>query len=106
MSRLVTPFGFYSTAAEVIAAVDLTSKRAIVNRRSLGHRNRNGTRAVCSGRRGHACGQTPGGAEPVADALRQSTGNRAIDVREFDLSDLRSVRGFFECSSGYCFRSD
>jgi hypothetical protein len=30
MSRFVTPFGFYSTADEVIAAVDLTGRRAMI----------------------------------------------------------------------------
>jgi hypothetical protein len=30
MSRFVTPFGFHSTADEVIAAVDLTGKRAMI----------------------------------------------------------------------------
>src|SRR4029077_12284513 len=30
----------------------------------------------------------------IAEELRQSTGNRAVDVRQLDLSDLRSVRAF------------
>jgi hypothetical protein len=30
MSRFITPFGFYSTATDVIAAVDLTGKCAII----------------------------------------------------------------------------
>ena len=30
MSRFTTPFGFHSTAAEVIAGVDLAGKRAII----------------------------------------------------------------------------
>jgi len=106
MSRLVTPFGFYSTAAEVIAAVDLTSKRAIVTGGASGIGIETVRALSAAGAAVTLAVRRPAVAEPVADALRQSTGNRAIDVREFDLSDLRSVRGFFECSSGYCFRSD
>lgn len=30
MTRITTPFGFHSTAQEVIEGVDLTGKRAIV----------------------------------------------------------------------------
>ena len=35
-SRITTPFGFESTAANVIAGVDLTGKRAIVTGASSG----------------------------------------------------------------------
>ena len=38
----------------------------------------------------------PEAAAPVAEELRQTTGNPAIDIRQLDLSDLRSVRLFVD----------
>ena len=70
----MTPFGFASKAAEVVAGVDLSGKRCIV------------TLAV----------RRPDAAEETAVELRASTGNAAIDVRFLDLADLRSVRQFVD----------
>ncbi len=36
MTRITTAFGFHTTAAEVVAGVDLTGKRAIVTGASSG----------------------------------------------------------------------
>jgi NAD(P)-dependent dehydrogenase (short-subunit alcohol dehydrogenase family) len=100
MSRFVTPFGFYSTAAEVIAAVDLTGKRAIVTGGASGIGIETARALSAVGAAVTLAVRRPAVAEPVADALRQSTGNPAIDVRELDLSDLRSVRGFTNAWTG------
>jgi NAD(P)-dependent dehydrogenase (short-subunit alcohol dehydrogenase family) len=100
MSRFVTPFGFYSTPAEVIAAVDLTGKRAIVTGGASGIGIETAHALSAVGAVVTLAVKRPAVAEPVADALRQSTGNRAIDVRELDLSDLRSVRSFTNSWTG------
>src|SRR5260370_25442848 len=100
MSRFVTPFGFYSTAAEVIAAVDLTGKRAIVTGGGSGIGIERARALSAVGAAVTLAVRRPAVAEPVADALCQSTGNPAIDVRELDLSDLRSVRGFTNAWTG------
>jgi NAD(P)-dependent dehydrogenase (short-subunit alcohol dehydrogenase family) len=100
MSRFVTPFGFHSTAAEVIAAVDLTGKRAIVTGGASGIGVETVRALSAAGAAITLAVRRPAVAEPVADALRQSTGNPAIDVKELDLSDLRSVRGFTSTWTG------
>jgi NAD(P)-dependent dehydrogenase (short-subunit alcohol dehydrogenase family) len=94
MSRFVTPFGFYSTAAEVIPAVDLIGKRVIVTGGASGIGIETARALSAVGAAVTLAVRSPAVAEPVADAVRQSTGNPAIDVRELGLSDLRSIRGF------------
>lgn len=91
---MTTPFGFASTAAEVIAGVDLTGKRAIVTgaasgigvetARALASAGANVTLAVRDVTRG----------DVVAVDLRASTGNNAVTVAPLDLSDLGSVAAF------------
>jgi len=100
LSRIVTPFGFYSTAAEVITAVDLTGKRAIVTGGASGIGIETSRALSAAGAAVTLAVRRPAMAEPVADALRRSTGNPAVDVRELDLSDLRSVRSFTKSWTG------
>ncbi len=94
MQRLTTPFGFQSTAADVAADIDLTGKRIIITGGGAGIGletarvlARTGAEIILAVRR-------PAAAQPVAEQLRQSTGNRAIGVRPLDVSDLRSVQSF------------
>ena len=87
--RITTPFGFSSTAAEVIAGVDLAGKRAVVTgaasgigvetARALAHAGAHVTLAV----RDVAAG----------DRVAQDIGGR-VDVAPLDLSDLASVHAF------------
>lgn len=100
MQRLTTPFGFHSTAAEVASGVDFTGKRVIITggaagigaetARVLGRAGAEITLAV----------RRPDAAQPVAEELRQATGNPAIAVRSLDVSDLGSVRVFVEGWAG------
>ena len=75
MSLLTTPFGFHSTAREIIRGVDLTGHVVLAVRR-------------------------PDAAAPVVEALQQSTSNRAISAAPLDLADLRSVRAFARAWDG------
>jgi len=94
MSRITTPFGFHSTAAEVIAGVSLSGKRAIVTGGASGIGIETARALASAGAAVTLAVRRPDAAQTVAAELRRSTGNHAIDVKPLDLSDLRSVDSF------------
>lgn len=91
---ITTPFGFDSTAADVIAGIDLSRKRAIVTGSSSGIGIET-ARALASAGADItlAVRNTAAGAETAAD-ITLTTGNMAIDVAELDLANPRSVSAF------------
>jgi NAD(P)-dependent dehydrogenase (short-subunit alcohol dehydrogenase family) len=96
MSRITTPFGFQSTAADVIAGVRLDGKRAIVTGGASGIGIETARALATAGAAVTLAVRRPNASQSVAAELRQSTGNRAIDVKALDLSDLRSVYTFVD----------
>jgi NAD(P)-dependent dehydrogenase (short-subunit alcohol dehydrogenase family) len=100
MSRFTTPFGFHSTAAEVIAGVDLAGKRAIITGGAAGIGIETARALSIAGAAVTLAVRRPDAAEAVAEELRQSVGNPAVDVMHLDLSDLRSVRAFITAWKG------
>jgi NAD(P)-dependent dehydrogenase (short-subunit alcohol dehydrogenase family) len=93
MSRFTTPFGFHTTAAEVIADVDLAGKRAIITGGGAGIGIETARALATAGAAVTLAVRRPEAAA-AAEELRRSTGNPAIDVQPLDLSDLRSVKAF------------
>jgi NAD(P)-dependent dehydrogenase (short-subunit alcohol dehydrogenase family) len=91
---ITTPFGFDSTAAEVVAGIDLTGKRAIVTGSSSGIGIET-ARALASAGADItlAVRDTEAGAKTAAD-ITATTNNAAVDVMELDLADPRSVAAF------------
>nr|WP_323374153.1 SDR family NAD(P)-dependent oxidoreductase [Plantactinospora alkalitolerans] len=93
-SRITTPFGAQSTAADVIAGIDLDGRRAVVTgaasgigvetARALASANAEVTLAV----RDVAAG------ERVATEITASTGNSRIRVAPLDLADPASIAAF------------
>jgi len=93
-SRITTPFGAESTAAEVIAGMDLSGRRAIVTgassgigvatARALASANAEVTLAV----RNHAAG------ERTAGDIISGTGNKQVLVAPLGLADQASVTAF------------
>jgi NAD(P)-dependent dehydrogenase (short-subunit alcohol dehydrogenase family) len=89
--RITTQFGAQSTAAEVIAGIDLTGRRAIVTggasgigvetARALASANAEVTLAVRDLEAG----------ERVADEIAASTGNKQVLVAPLDLTDPASI---------------
>src|SRR5712664_1348735 len=89
--RITTRFGAQSTAAEVIAGIDLTGRRAIVTggasgigvetARALAAANAEVTLAVRNLEAG----------ERVADAIAATTGNKQVLVAALDLADPGSI---------------
>jgi NAD(P)-dependent dehydrogenase (short-subunit alcohol dehydrogenase family) len=99
-AKLTTPFGFESTADDVIRGVDLAGKRSVVTgatsglgvetARALAAAGAEvvlGVRRLAAGRR-------------VVDELRRATGNDAIEAAPLDLSDLASVSAFAQAWNG------
>src|SRR5215475_1018689 len=95
-----TPFGFSSTAAEVVAGVDLSGKRAIVTGASSGIGVETARALAAAGAAVTLAVRNTEGGQRVAAEIQQSTGNDAITVGALELSDLASVNAFVAAWSG------
>jgi NAD(P)-dependent dehydrogenase (short-subunit alcohol dehydrogenase family) len=98
--RIKTPFGFSSTAAEVVAGVDLSGKRAIVTGASSGIGVETARALADAGAAVTLAVRNTDTGERVAAEIREGTGNGAVTVGALDLSDLSSVRAFVAAWSG------
>ncbi|WP_168257195.1 SDR family NAD(P)-dependent oxidoreductase [Rhizobium laguerreae] len=88
------PFGFSSSAAEVLSGVDLAGKNMIVTGGASGIGIETVKSLASAGAAVTIAARRPEAAEDVARSLRAQMGNPQIDVRQLDLADLRSVRNF------------
>lgn len=94
MTRLTTPFGFRSTAAEVAQGIDFSGKRVIVTGASSGIGVETARALARTGADVTlAVRNTDTGARVAAD-ITTSTGNRKIHVGKIDLTDRASVAEF------------
>jgi NAD(P)-dependent dehydrogenase (short-subunit alcohol dehydrogenase family) len=98
--RITTPFGFTSTAAEVIAGVDLSGKRAIVTGASSGIGVETARALVDAGAAVTLAVRNTDSGERVAAEIRDGSGNGAVTVGALDLSDLSSVGAFVAAWTG------
>jgi NAD(P)-dependent dehydrogenase (short-subunit alcohol dehydrogenase family) len=94
MKRITTKFRFNSTAAEVIEGVDLSGKRAVVTGGASGIGLETARALSAAGAAVTLAVRRPAEACTVAEDIRVSTGNNAVEVRSLDVSDLASVRRF------------
>ena len=90
----VIPFGFSSSASEVLSGVDLTGKTMIVTGGASGIGIETVKSLAAAGAAVTIAARRPDAAEDIAQTLRNETGNEKIDVRPLDLSNLQSVRTF------------
>ncbi|MBY5590859.1 SDR family NAD(P)-dependent oxidoreductase [Rhizobium leguminosarum] len=88
------PFGFSSTAAEVLSGVDLAGKNMIVTGGASGIGIETVKSLASAGAAVTIAARRPEAAEEVAQSLREQIANPQIEVRPLDLADLRSVRNF------------
>jgi NAD(P)-dependent dehydrogenase (short-subunit alcohol dehydrogenase family) len=99
-SRITTPFGFDSTAAEVAAGIDLGGRRAIVTGASSGIGIETARALAGAGADlTLAVRDTDAGDRTAAD-ITATTGNAAIHVARLDLADQGSVAAFVANWSG------
>lgn len=94
MNRTTTPFGFSSTAAEVVAGVDLTGKRMIVTGASSGIGIEAARALAGAGADVTLAVRNVDEGERTAAEIRSSTGSTSVAARRLELSDQRSVRAF------------
>jgi NAD(P)-dependent dehydrogenase (short-subunit alcohol dehydrogenase family) len=93
---LRTPFGEHSTAEEVLADVDLSGRRAIVTGGSSGIGTETARVLALRGAAVTLTARDLVAGEIAARQIRQSTGNRAVDVRPLELADPASVAAFVD----------
>lgn len=88
------PFGFNSTASEVLDGVDLSGKTVIVTGGASGIGIETVKSLAAAGASVTIAARRVDAAEEVARDLRAATSNEKIEVRPLDVSDLNSVRSF------------
>ena len=98
--RVTTPFGFESTAADVIHGVDLTGKTAIVTGASSGIGVETARALAAAGASVTLAVRNTSFGDQVAGQIRDATGNKRVSVGAIDLSDLSSVAAFVRAWSG------
>jgi NAD(P)-dependent dehydrogenase (short-subunit alcohol dehydrogenase family) len=93
-------FGFESTAAEVIAGVDLAGKRAVVTGGASGIGIETARALAAAGAEVTLAVRNVEAGERTAADLVADTGNKQIHVGALELSDPASVRGFVAAWDG------
>ena len=94
MTRITTPFGRHSTAAEVVEGIDLSGKRAIVTGAASGIGVETARALASTGAEVTlAVRNTDAGAQTAAD-ITATTGNQNIHVAQLDLTDRGSIAKF------------
>lgn len=97
--RITTPFGAASTAAEVIAGVDLTGKRAVVTGGAGGLGYETARALASAGAEVAIATRDPDAAVRAAEDIQSSTGT-PVRAARLDLADLASVRAFVSSWNG------
>jgi NAD(P)-dependent dehydrogenase (short-subunit alcohol dehydrogenase family) len=90
-ARVTSPFGFESTAAEVIAGIDLHGRRALVTGAASGIGVETARALASAGAETVIAARALTAAERTAAGIRATTGNPAVWVARLDLLDRGSV---------------
>jgi NAD(P)-dependent dehydrogenase (short-subunit alcohol dehydrogenase family) len=91
---IATPFGFESTAAEVVAGIDLRGRRAIVTGGSSGIGVETARALAAAGADVTLAVRDADAGERTAAEITASTDNAAVRAGRLDLEDLASVAAF------------
>jgi NAD(P)-dependent dehydrogenase (short-subunit alcohol dehydrogenase family) len=94
MPRITTPFGFSTTAAEVVAGLDLTGRRVVVTGGSSGIGVETARALVGAGAEVTLAVRDTTAGERVAADISGPTGSPVVDVRPLDLADRGSIAAF------------
>ena len=105
MTRITTPFGFDSTAAEVIDGIALSGKRAIVTGASSGIGVETARALAGAGAEVTLAVRDAEAGERVAADITAATGNEAVRVGRIELADPASVAAFVATWDGRCTSS-
>ncbi|MFC4589128.1 SDR family NAD(P)-dependent oxidoreductase [Sphaerisporangium corydalis] len=99
-TRVTTPFTAQSTAAEVVAGIDLTGRRAIVTGGASGIGLETSRALAGAGAEVTMAVRDVGAGQRAADDVRATTGNDRVLVAPLDLADQRSVAAFVAAWDG------
>jgi NAD(P)-dependent dehydrogenase (short-subunit alcohol dehydrogenase family) len=94
MSPIHTQFGFSSTAAEVIAGIDLTGRRAVVTGASSGLGVETARALASAGAEVTLAVRDVAAGERTAKDINATTGSTALHVKHLDLADVASAAAF------------
>src|SRR5277367_4368327 len=94
MSLIATPFGFQTSAVDVLRGVDLRGKRALVTGGAAGIGAATARALAGAGASVVLAVRRPDDATPVLEETRRSAGCPDISVAPLDLADLRSIKAF------------
>jgi NAD(P)-dependent dehydrogenase (short-subunit alcohol dehydrogenase family) len=95
-----TPFGFESTAVEVVAGIDLSGKRAIVTGGSSGIGVETARALASAGADVTLAVRDTDAGQRTATDIGESTGNDAVHLGRLDLADPASVAAFVAAWDG------
>jgi NAD(P)-dependent dehydrogenase (short-subunit alcohol dehydrogenase family) len=93
-TRITTPFGFASTAAEVLDGVDLTGRRAVVTGGASGIGVETARALAGAGAEVTLAVRDRVAGERTAEDIVATTGAKQVHVAHLDLADQASVRRF------------
>ena len=99
-TRIQTPFGFDSTAAEVIDGIDLSGRHAIVTGASSGIGVETARALASAGADVTLAVRDTDAGESTASVIREATGNPSVHVKSLDLADPASVTAFADTWTG------
>jgi NAD(P)-dependent dehydrogenase (short-subunit alcohol dehydrogenase family) len=100
MTRIVTPFGFQSTAAEVVEGVDLSGRRAVVTGAASGIGVETARALAGAGAEVTLAVRDLEAGRRVAGDIGASTGNRAVRAAALELTDRASIATFVSAWDG------
>jgi NAD(P)-dependent dehydrogenase (short-subunit alcohol dehydrogenase family) len=92
--RITTPFGFDTTAAEVVEGIDLAGKSAVVTGAASGIGVETARALAGAGAAVALAVRRTGDGERVAADIRATTGNDDVAVAPLELTDERSIAAF------------
>ncbi|WP_275571688.1 SDR family NAD(P)-dependent oxidoreductase [Mycolicibacterium vanbaalenii] len=95
-----TPFGFSSTAADVLAGIDLSGRRAIITGATSGIGVETARALAAAGADVVLGVRRLDAGHRVAAQIVEDTGNGAVTAAQVDVADLNSVREFVSRFSG------
>jgi len=94
MTALTIPFGFSSTAGDVVDGIDLTGRRAVVTGASSGIGAETARALAATGAEVTLAVRDLAAGERVAKDITATTGNELVHVERLDLTNLDSVAAF------------
>ncbi|HEX4226818.1 MAG TPA: SDR family NAD(P)-dependent oxidoreductase [Pseudonocardiaceae bacterium] len=94
MDRITTPFGFASTAAEVVEEIDLTGRRAVVTGAASGIGTETARALAKAGAEVTLAVREVAAGQRTAKDIAATTGSTALHVSELELTDPASVAAF------------